>query len=91
MQDIIQVKAVKRVDQNILFEEMQLRIGFVDISASGQVQLGEENLYVGCSGAINGNDRDHFFNLKTPASGRYLTLQKLAKSYFSLDEIYIFK
>ena len=81
---------MKRTQQYIYFEEMQLRIGLVDISAYGQVLLGEENLYVGCSGTRN-NNRDHFFNLKVPVSGRFLTLQTLASLYFCMDEIYVFK
>ena len=81
---------VKRTQQYTFFEEMQLRIGLVDISTYGQEMLGQENLYVGCIGTAV-NVRDHFFNLKTPVSGRYLTLQTLASKYFCMDEVYVFK
>ena len=81
---------MKRTQQYVVFEKIELRIGLVDVSASGQVKLGDDNLYVGCNGAGN-HDRDHLFNLKEPVSGRYLTVQILASNWLSLDEIYAFK
>ena len=71
------------------FEKIELRIGFMDISASGQVELAGENLFVGCSGSPNIN-RDHYFNLEQPVSGRYLTIQTRAAKYLAMDEIYVF-
>ena len=90
LQDIIQVKVVKRMMVYGYFKHTQLRIGYVDISFYGQEPLGEENLYVGCNGE-GINIRDHYFNLKDPASGRFLTIQSTVDSDLYIDEIYVFQ
>ena len=72
----------------IRFAEVELRIGNNDESAKGTHQL-------------NGNELVGFypkaslepiavFELPTPATGRFLTLQILSANYMEISEIYVF-
>ena len=70
------------------FKMVELRIGFVDESASHGERLSANpvvGFYTGPS-----EDKVAVFDLEHKASGRYLTLQNIVYAFLEIDEIEVF-
>ena len=73
----------------LFLQHIEVRIGNVDFTGTGQIPLDGNPL---CDSLGNGNnDRTHFFLCAPSLHGRYLTVQKLAVDWFETHELFFCK
>ena len=87
MERITRVDVAKRSNQYPYFKEVELRVGNVDESDKGAVQL-TANPKVGHFGAATGERVAVFDLTQSPASGKFLTLQQV-QGALNVNELFI--
>ena len=68
--------------------DLEIRIGYVDKSASSLVQFTDDNPLVATMGTPNTN-LEEVFAISPPVSGRYLTIQSLGVRYLCIEEVFV--